>query len=364
MNRRIITIAGLFFATGLHAQLLTEDAKGKSTIVTKPSNLGFDIGATSITGNINNLNKQKFGWDNRFFWGVEAKAAINEGIANIIQGGYSTSGSNLSGFIAYQKDITASKGGIPGLRKKLDDLGKESPKEGRTQTDIDNDKASTLQAIIDVRKTKRYQSYLVYLSPSFNGNTFRRYDSTITGNLRNRYPKEKFRGMGIDFGVNYTVAPRFTFGVTIGVEKVNTIDSLEDRESVVRTTTVVANQTIIDDKKFTVKDGTYAKYTRLNIRTDALYYGEIKDSKYRFVWNMLYTRWFNALNNKDIVKNVVNLGTSISFYKENGNLAGGLYLQLSDAGNNVSDEPDVLRRFDLGFVFKVAFASIFRQSQR
>lgn len=362
MKLKIYVISCLFISNSICAQLLTEDAKGKSSIVTKPSSIGFDIAATSITGNINNLNKQKFGWDNNFLWGIEAKAAINEGIANIIEGGYSTSGSNLSGFIAFQKDL--SRLHIQELLAEKQRLEKEAPSVNRTSEQIKLDIDKILGEIQKLRSGTRYKSLLVYLSPSFNGNTFRRYDSTIAGNLKNRYPKEKFRGMGIDFGFNYTVAPRFTFGVTIGIEKVNTLDSLEDRESVVRTTTVVGNQTIIDDKKYIVKDGTYAKYTRLNIRTDILYYGEIKDTKYRFIWNILYTRWFNALNNKEVVKNVANLGTSISFYKEKGNLAGGLYLQLSDAGNNVSDEHDVLRRMDLGFVFKVAFASIFRQNQQ
>lgn len=360
MKKFSFALVLLFNAYCIRGQLLTEDAKGKSTIVTKPSNISFDISATSITSNINNLNKQKFGWNNHRFWGVEAKAAINEGISNIIQGGYSTSGSTLSGFIAFQNDISNKE--VQTLLQEKSKLEGEQPSPGRTAEQIKLDLDRVLGQIVKLRSGLRYKTWILYFSPFFNGNTFRRYDTTVTGNLKNRYPKEKFRGSGIDIGINYTVAPSFTFGASIGVEKTNTIDSLEDRESIVRTTTIVGNQTIIDDKKFTVKDGTYVRYTRMNIRTDILYYGAMKDTEYRFIWNILYTRWFNALSENDIVNNVVNLGTSISFYKDKGNLVGGLYLQLSDVGNNVSDEPDLLRHFDLGFVFKVAFASIFKQS--
>lgn len=341
----------LFVVAGIvtNAQMLTEDASGKSTVITKPGNIGLDVSAAAIKVNFNNLNQLSYGKNGKAIWGLDARAAVNEGTSKLISGGYVTTGSTISGFIGYQKVIADSMEVV--YQKYLDALYEA------TSPDFDAiDQAE--RVLIEYRKTTHFQKLFFYLAPSLNANTFRRYDSTITGNLNNRYPKTKFRGGGIDLGINYTFAPKFLFGFSAGFETTNTIDSLEDRESIVRTTTTINNQTIIDDKKYTVKDGTYARYNRLNLKADFIYFALINED-YRLSWNTIYLRLFSPLNKKNIVKEVLNMGTSVNIYKSKGNLAGGIYIQYTDVANKVSDEPDSANHIDAGFIFTVSFSSIF-----
>ncbi|MBL0201598.1 MAG: hypothetical protein IPP81_16075 [Chitinophagaceae bacterium] len=331
------------------AQMLTEDASGKSSIVTKPGNVNLDVGNAAVKINFNNLNQLSYGDSSKVVWGIDARAAINEGTAKLLSGGYVTGGSTISAFIGYQRvfqDVKETK-----YEADLATL--------RTATAPDFDKIDKVEKeLIEYRKTIHFKKLFIYLAPSLNANTFRRYDSTIQGNFNNRYPKTKFRGGGIDLGINYTFAPRFLFGFSAGFETANTIDSLANRESVVRTTTVSGNQTIIDDKKYTVKDGTYARYNRLNLKADFIYFAKVNED-YRLAWNMIYLRLFSPLNKKNIINDVLNMGTSVNFYKTKGNLAGGIYFQYTDVANRVSNEPDAVNHIDIGFIFSVGFSSIF-----
>ncbi|RYE24239.1 MAG: hypothetical protein EOP45_06045 [Sphingobacteriaceae bacterium] len=329
------------------AQIVVEDAKGQSSVVLKNSNLSLDLGATAASFSINNVNSKKFAEPSQTFWGVDVRGELNEGLSTLISGGHVTPGSKLSGFLAHQFSVYREETRLFHNLRKLEEAEASKYEIDKAQSDL-----------IDFHKGHKQKRILIFVSPFLNANTFRRYDSTKAGNLNNRFPKEKFRGGGVDVGINYIIGGRWQLGIATGIERTNSIDSLQDRKSTVRTTTNVGNQTIINDKEYTVKDGTYTTYNRFNLRTDILYYGSL-DESYRFVWNTLYSRWYKPISNKGIINNVVVLGSGLNLYKRNGKLAGGIYVQCYDVGNTISNESNLLKRIDFGVTAKYAFSSIF-----
>lgn len=354
----LIIIIGL--STVTKAQIVVEDATGQSSVILQNSNASIDFGALAASVAINNFKNIKYD-KAQLLWGLKLRGELTEGLSTLVSGGHVTSGSKLSGFLAYSNNADAKEREWETRITALEN--QKAAKTWETTSDaekrrIDNEIAQALSDRIDYRKTHEVKKIVYFLSPFLNSNTFRRYDASITGNLKNRYPKEKFRGGGADAGVNYTYGKRWQFGLSAGLERTNSNDSLESRKSKIRTTTTVGNQTIIDDKEYTVLDGTYAAYTRLNLRTDLLYYGSL-DDKNRFVWNTLYGRYYKPLTSKDLINNVLVLGTGINLYKANGKFSGGVYLQCSDVGNTISGEPNVFKRLDFGLNAKYSFSSIF-----
>lgn len=346
----------------LKAQVIVEDATGKSSVVSKNAGIATDIGAAAVSVSYNNLRNAKVDRDLRLLWGLDLRGELTDGFSKLVSGGDVTTGSRLSGFFGMQfipfTEVELKKTYYD-LQKKVDDLIDAGKMPDSSLLSSLNAASKDYKTYLDNTPDKRW---IVYASPSLIANTFRRYDSTAVGDLKNRYFKEKFRGAGITGGVNYTYAGKWTFGVALGIEKTNTIDSLEDRKSTVRSTILSGSQTIINDKEYTVKDGTYAAYSRLNLATDVIFRGKV-DSLHRFSWNILYMRWYKPITKKDVVNNVVVLGTGINLYKYDGKFAGGIYLQCSDVGNKVSNEPSVYKRLDFGLTVKYTFRSIFNPSK-
>ncbi len=366
MKRLFLPLFFFCLSLASRSQLTVEDASGKSSVNLQQSNLAFDFSATSGRFSFNNFHLAKFERPHQTLWGLDLRGELTGGLNQLISSGNISTGSRLTGFIGFmgsgdQKENMIDRDRIE-LEKRRKKLKSEKPTPQviaeitllTEQIDRKVDELISYRKKDDYRFTRRF----FYLSPFLNANTFRRYNEAIPGDLKNRFPKERFRGGGFDIGLNEVVSRRIIWGVSVGYERANTIDSLEDRESIVRTSTTVNTQTIIDDKKFTVKDGTYVVHSRLNIKTDLLYYGKI-DTSFRFVWNVFFTRWHKAISHTDEVKDVFVLGSGVNFFKSReAKFVGGVYLQSSDLFNNVSNEQDFFRRLNFGLTAKFVFGSI------
>jgi hypothetical protein len=188
-------------------------------------------------------------------------------------------------------------------------------------------------------------NYILYNQPSFTP-------------FSSRFDTAQYRGGFIDLGLNYDFGPNWVIGAGVGYEKSNTFDSLSKSDYAERTSETNGQQQFTSEKKYTAFSGQYKSYDRATIKTDILYFGKISN-EFRFVWNLIYTRWYLPINQKDI-KGIGNIGTGFNFYKENGKFAGGIYLEETDLFNNLSDDnSSFFRRLTFGITTKFSFSSIF-----
>lgn len=224
------------------------------------------------------------------------------------------------------------------------------------------------------RKNTTRSRVIPYLSLGVNGSQIKLYDENTTGAFAGRFVKTPFTGATIDLGVNYDVGPRWLLGLSLGYEKAVTLDSLTDKDYVIRTVDTLNNQQLISEKKETGYTGNYLTYDRLNFRFDALYFAKLtKESN--LVWNVIYGRYFLSFNEKAAVS-PINIGSAINFYKEKGKFAGGVYMEFGDILNEQykyqtriattqeakkalnDNRKSIFGRFTFGVVAKFAFQSI------
>lgn len=197
---------------------------------------------------------------------------------------------------------------------------------------------------------------IFYLSGGMNATTFEQYDGSIAStNLNDRFLETKFRGAFLDIGINREFSPSSVGGLSFGYEKANTFDSLSKKDYSVRTSETQGGQTITAEKKHAGYSGFYTTYNRINIKSDFIKYYNLSE-EFDIAWNMLYTRIYLPITDKEI-KSVVNIGSGINFFKKGGQFAGGIYLESNDLFNTVSDAV-FYKRLQISLVATFTFKSI------
>jgi hypothetical protein len=210
----------------------------------------------------------------------------------------------------------------------------------------------------EFRKSHAKRIFTVFLNFGMNASNYILYNQPSFTPFSSRFDTAQYRGGFIDLGLNYDFGPNWVIGAGVGYEKSNTFDSLSKSDYAERTSETNGQQQFTSEKKYTAFSGQYKSYDRATIKTDILYFGKISN-EFRFVWNLIYTRWYLPINQKDI-KGIGNIGTGFNFYKENGNFAGGIYLEETDLFNNLSDDnSSFFRRLTFGITTKFSFSSIF-----
>lgn len=443
-SRYIVCCGALLFCLHTNAQIYTQDADGKSTIIAPGSSINFDISKEALSINWNNW--QNLALDKKTFWGIAAKGKNEEGITNLFSEGNFVPTTRMSGFVAFKKvldggerskyetAIKLKRGAIVAKEKEIlklldiQDLGKkmieaddeisqiekqkltaeflklfvtipsntegyitiineaikaEEKKEPVNELKVNIYKAIVKQSLSNITQSNKvtteyteleeslfhlqnmYQEYrnntvdknfLFYINGGVNAAQFRLYDESVPGTLGDRIIKTPYTTGFIDLGINYDIGARWLIGASVGYEKYSTFDSLTDKQSVLRTTTVVGNQTLIQDKSYTTYTGDFYKYDRVSIKFDVMRFGKLGDEA-RYAWNMLYGRiWapFGSIKPKGII----NLGTAFNFHKKNGKFIGGLYCEAVDIGNNMGADTKFPQRLNLGIVATFSFNSI------
>lgn len=335
---------------GAGAQIIAEDARGESAIITKNSNVSFNLNEAALAASWNNFRKLAIEKPSQIIWGLSASGNNREGIADLFNGGKLTPQSKVGIFIGLRKSYQTT---VLELLKRIREIEDANP--DKNETAINAIKLLNRQ-IEENRSTRHTQSLTTYINAGLNADNFRLYQPEDAPSLSKRFEKVNFRGGFVDIGLNYEYAPRWVFGIALGYERYNNLDSLTLTSYTLKNTTIVNNSELSTESKINAYQGGYMAYNRVNIKTDALYYGRVS-SDYRLVWNTLFTRIILPLQEKEINK-VFQAGTAINFYKSEGKFAGGLYLQSNDVFNSLHSTDQFHERLSFGIVAKYSFSSI------
>ena len=197
-------------------------------------------------------------------------------------------------------------------------------------------------AIAKFRRENPRKAANIFLDFGMNASSYTLFARPTATPFATRFDTTKFRGGFFDIGINYDMGAHWVFGIPGGYERANTFDTLSKKDYTERTSETSGTQSFISEKKYTAYSGFYDVYDRISIKSDLLYFGTINNklkatNDFRYVWNILYTRWYLPMNN-DLVKGIVNIGTGINFYKQNGKFVGGLYLEQNDVANNLDKQ--------------------------
>lgn len=225
---------------------------------------------------------------------------------------------------------------------------------------VSNAETAIITELAKHRNITTTKAYTVFLNGGFNGNSLNFYDPTVTTSYAARFDTVSFRGGFIDLGFNYDTGPHWTLGVSVGYEHYNNIDSLSKTDYSVKTSTSQGNDQLSTSKSYSAYSGHYIVYDRANIKTDALCFEKVSDD-YRLVWNTLYSRFILPIKDSRI-KPVINLGSSINFYKVAGKIVGGFYLQSNDVFNKMESKDNFGDRLSFGITAKYSFDSIVDRS--
>ncbi len=332
------------------AQIVAEDSRGESSVITKNSNISFNLSEAALSASWNNFRKLPIEKPSQLIWGLSASGANRQGLSELFNGGKLTPQSKLGAFIGLRKSYQTT---TLELLKRIAAI--ESANPDKNESSINAIKALRRQ-IETNRNTTHTRSLTTYINIGLNADNFRLYKNENSTTLSQRFERTNFRGGFANIGLNYEYAPRWIFGIALGYERYNNLDSLVYTNYTLTNTTTVNNSQLQTEAKFSAYQGTYIAYNRANIKTDVLYFARVSED-YRLVWNALYTRLVLPLQEKQINK-VFQAGTAVNFYKSEGKFAGGLYLQSNDVFNSLHSTDKFHERLSFGIVAKYTFSSI------
>jgi hypothetical protein len=101
--KKVILFATVFLFIRVSAQMTVEDAKGETSILFKPSNIGLNIGEASISAGWNNFRKQAFVKPQTVLWGLNINSKNKEGLASLLDEGHLEPDSKLQIFFGIQR---------------------------------------------------------------------------------------------------------------------------------------------------------------------------------------------------------------------------------------------------------------------
>ncbi|QNK64344.1 hypothetical protein H7F33_07635 [Pedobacter sp. PAMC26386] len=346
----LILLLSAILSLGAKAQILAEDSRGESSIITKNSNVSFNLSEAALSASWNNFRKLAIEKPLQIVWGLSASGNNRGGLSDLFNGSKLTPQSKVGAFIGFRKSYQTT---TLGLLKRIKEIENANPDKNEASINTIRELNRQIQ---ENRNTRHTQSLTTYINAGMNADNFRLYNADNATSLSKRFEKVSFRGGFIDLGLNYEYAPRWIFGVSLGYERYNNLDSLSNTNYTLTNTTALNNSQLVTESKINAYQGAYIAYNRTNIKTDALYFGRVSED-YRLVWNTLYTRIILPLQEQQINK-VFQAGTAINFYKSEGKFAGGLYLQSNDVFNSLHSTDKFHERLSFGIAAKYTFGSI------
>jgi len=350
MKRIFLWIGIIVLCSGAQAQIVAEDARGESSVITRNSNISFNLNEAALAASWNNFRKLAIEKPVQLVWGLSASGSNKEGLSDLFNGAKLTPRSKLGAFIGFRKSYQTT---TLQLLKRIREIEDANPDKNETSLNAIRQLNKQIQ---ENRNTRHSRSLTAYINTGLHADNFRLYKNPEASALSGRFEKVNFRGGFADFGLNYEYAPRWTLGIALGYERYNNLDSLSSTNYTLTNSTTVNSAQLITESKFSAYQGAYTAYNRINLKTDILYFARVSDD-YRLVWNTLYTRLVLPLQQKQIHQ-VFQTGTAVNFYKSEGKFAGGLYLQSNDLFNSLQSTDQFHERLSFGIVAKYSFSSI------
>ncbi|UCH97528.1 MAG: hypothetical protein JSV88_11935 [Candidatus Aminicenantes bacterium] len=151
----LILILVLVTALNLHAQILNQDAEGKSTIIFPGGVIGLDLGKTSLSFDYNNFNTLK---PKGIVLGIRAQAKNNSGVAKLFDTGKLTPEGSLSATVGYfsSRDTFKNITEIRKVRKRENELkiSRNNIKKDITQNKYKEEFEAHIEGLSDGTKDK------------------------------------------------------------------------------------------------------------------------------------------------------------------------------------------------------------------
>ncbi len=233
-----------------------------------------------------------------------------------------------------------------------------------------NDKIKNIEdAIIDYRKDHKLRRVTLFASLGINTTSFKYFEKLDTTNLRKSFADTTYIGPEIKLGVNYQLGGNWLLGLTIGRARGSTFDYLDKVEYTSRKTTAFGNQQLISEKSivaYTPDKVTYQYVSQTTLDLDIVHFSGIADKGILALNGYFRGSWSD---NTLLVPNLSKLGIAGYFFKTDGILLGGLYLEMSDLNNNMAKfngKPltKSYERLIFGVVGKIALASVFSDPRK
>lgn len=415
------------------AQVLVQDAQGKTSIMYHGDAVNFDLTQTRATFVINSFgNEYKKNKNRKTFWGGQASANSKNGIAglvsstNIVPEGNlnltfgiteTTDGSRID---AIEKmEYSAEKAGELAKRfqTNLEALGKSDPiikKNNDLQKKIDEVIASTEyeKLAIDIRKlieTNKVESKnievlatsiealikshlaqisvltddvnahwdqiqrswwkrrsLFYVTTGLTASEFIHIFDPNNLDFDKRFKKTNYQSPKIGIGYNLQVGGTDMYGVNLVLQKSNTFSQLESADYTFSSSNTLNTGKLDSKQVFTAYSGNYYTYWQVPISVDWVHFFRgITDERSVLALNVYLRHQFTSdgkyrFTNHDIT----NLGVGSYFFKDNGILLGGIYLEFQDLANNIESRKEIPKlkpfynRLNFGIITKFSLNSI------
>lgn len=384
---RKIIIALIFIAASIssNAQILNQDAEGKSSINYQGGNIGIDITQTRLSFTYNNLGyspSKKLYNDSRYIWGVSAQGENKESIANLFSRGEIIPQTQLSGMFGWRwrkEDVSpTTKSELEEkyeLRKDiindiLDLNIKLSNETDEVKKLVIRDNLKKLEEeqfiiqnnISQLNSLKRRQVVMPYVRAGRSAIAFK-HAVTISNNaegVSTKFESEKFKGNFVGIGLNLETGS-FLFGGYIENEHVNNFSHLSKATYTITTTEVVENQTIEAEEKITAYKGNYDTYNRVNYYIDCIYFQSLPEMNY-LAWNVYYR--YRQNNNAQATPSYSDIGLGAYFFNQGNKFLGGVYIEAPDLNQDLErskenpDLRDLHNRLTFGIVARFNFSSI------
>ncbi len=310
--KKIILSAGILFAATIaSAQILNQDADGKSSIVVTGGTLSMDINEGLIKANYYHSTRKSKG----YMLGVDMQAKNDEGLASLFSEGNFSPDGELSVLGGYH---FSWQGHTPAVTNRM----------------------------------------LVYLRLGVKASEFK-YDmgNTYT-TLKTRFVDTQMVGHNIQLGTSLRFGGKWHIGLQVGNDLTNNRSEL--KKSVYKYT---MNDTTLpglqQTKDVTAYSGTYGTYYNTYVNVDLLYAIDVApndENDNNLICPSLYFR-HNISGDNALKKNNTVLGASVNFVNSHsGKFMGGIYLQTDDLFKTDNDQFSKTIRF--GLVAKFSLSTI------
>lgn len=216
-------------------------------------------------------------------------------------------------------------------------------------------------------QTYSIQKNLVYLKGGFVGTSFKYDTANDSSSISERFINKDFQGYRFELG--YTRQwKRYNFlGFNFAMNSTFNVDSLASTTYKFETVDASVTPNVTTSQEFEALSGDFDTFLKYGISIDYVHLfpfhdsnasdKEIKDSKLMLSLNPYLRHYF--YNGADGLKPNTSIGVGVySFNKNNGSIAGGIFIQADDVFNVANDEDSNLsNRISFGIVFKVAIKS-------